>query len=672
MVFRSYFYLSLFFTVMVFTNACRTSKLIKDGSTAFKQKQYSVAVDFLLQEVSGRNSGEEYAIKAFMLGESYKYLSDTDNALKWYIESAKNDYGVDAYWEMAYMLKKKERYDDAILSFQRLRSMTRREDLIAQEIEKCRQAIAMKRASLNEDIIISPHNLNSEALDYSSTLYQGKYIVFTSDRPQSTGRLTYYWTGNSFSDLYMAELDGSNVRPFDESLNTIHNEGTACFNKDGTEIFFTFCHAEIGDSHCRIVRSKKTENGWSTPRDAFRMKPGVNYGDPALIEDDKVLIFVSNDLTGVGGHDLYYSVREDDDTWSDPDLMPTYLNTSGNERFPTWHDGTLYYSSDHLAGLGGLDIFSTTLNEDGSWTRPVNLLPPFNSSEDDYGIIFLPDSLLPNTVKRAGFFTSTRGVYKGDDIYSFTEFFPEGETRIHVEEIDTTETVVLQEEPKKYFLLLKVQEKLFANPANPNSFVVGSGGVEAASIVFRGDERSDIKQTDRQGLFLMPLFNYPYQVTGIVGKQGYLSNRVDIKIDTIGKNYPDGYVFEYEVILDKIYEGLEIVIDDIYYEFDKADIKEEAKPALIRLAEILNNNPTIKIELSAHTDCRGEEDYNMRLSEARAASAAEYLVKLNPSLASRMTSRGYGESQPEIDCVCEKCSEDEHQINRRTTFTIIK
>ncbi len=625
----------------------------------------------LLDEVIGQTEGLEYGQKSYMLGIAYKNLSDSDNALKWFIESAKNDYGIDAFWEMAYMLKKKERYEDAILSFQRLRNMTNREDLIAQEIEKCRLAIKMHRLGDTTQISVVPMPLNSEALDYSPQIYQDKYIVFTSDREQSTGALTYLWTGNKFSDLYKAGLDGTNVELFDKDINSIHNEGTACFNRDGTEMFYTFCHSETGDSYCRIVRRTLTEKGWTEPELVFKHKPKVNYGDPVLIEKDEVLIFITDDPTGIGGHDLYYSVIESNGQWSDPELMPSYLNTSGNERFPTWHDGYMYYSSDHFAGLGGLDIYRTKLREDGSWTRPENMSFPFNSSEDDYGLIFLPDSLLPITVHKAGFFTSSRGIYGGDDIYSFVEYFPEGVIRSPIVALDTVVNDVPIIAEKKYFLLLRVKEHLYANPDNPNSYVVGTKAVDNAFVQIKKDGGQEMRATDKQGLFLLPI-SEEYRASFVVGKTGYLNQKHEITIDTRSDDFPDGFVYEYDLTLDKIYEGIDIVLDDIYYEFNEAAIREDAKPALDKLVEILENNPGIRLELSAHTDCRGEEQYNLDLSEARAASAVGYLIGRNALFTERLQSKGYGESQPEVDCVCERCSEDEHQLNRRTTFKIVR
>ena len=318
----------MLFSILVLS-ACSLSKSIKDGKTAHAQKQYAVAVDMFESQIESVSDPAEYAELSYLLGESYKFLNDSENSLKWFIEAAKNDYGPDAYWEMAYALKKQERYEDAILSFLRLEKMTSRTELIRKEIEKCRQARKWTDSQGEHNYILEPLLLNTPESDYAPYVLNGRFLVFTSDRKAAEGE-TYRWTGNSFSDLYVSEIGKYEVSPFEAPINSEHNEGTATFSIDGNEIYYTRCFSEVGDSHCRIMRSQNLSGAWTVGEPAFRMKPGVNYGDPMLIENDEVMIFSSNDPSGIGGHDLYYSVREDDGSWSDPELMPPYLNTIGS------------------------------------------------------------------------------------------------------------------------------------------------------------------------------------------------------------------------------------------------------------------------------------------------------------------------------------------------------
>ena len=654
-------------------SSCSTTKKIKDGYSAFDQKQYAVAVDYLLADAEDKDGSEEYARIAYMLGESYKNLNDSENSLKWYIEAAKNEYGPEAFWEMSYALKKNQRYEDAILSFRRLGQMIDRRDEINKEIQKCIQAQKWQQLGQENEYIVEALLLNSSESDYAPSLWQGRNLVFTSDR-KIEGEEVYAWTGNSFADLYVSDIDDYYSEPFEPGVNTPHNEGSATFSQDGYAMFFTRCHSEVGDSYCRIYRSEYNQSKWSEGEEVFQMKRRVNYRDPVLIENDSVLIFTSNDPTGIGGHDLYYTILLEDGTWDIPELMPPYLNSIGHERFPTWNEKTrtLYYSSDHFAGLGGLDIFKTTLQEDGSWTRPENLLAPFNSSEDDYSLIYVPDEFLASGLKMKAFFTSTRGVFGSDDIYSVVEEYPKD----FVPESDSTTTEVVveeEEEPaKSFFVRVQVMEKLYAIQDNPNSYVVGSKKVGGASVRISSPTISELIQTDGNGVVIIPL-DSSASLNILAGKEGYLNNEEILSIDPSERETrPDGYVFEKVIEIDRVFAGIEIVIDNIYYEFNRAEIREDAKPALNSIIDILTENPKIIVELASHTDCRGEDDYNLDLSDRRAASAVSYIREVGNVSADRITSVGYGETRLEIDCNCDDCTEEEHQINRRTTFKIIR
>ena len=659
-------------TVMAILSSCSTTKKIKDGRTAFQQKQYAKAVGYLEDDAVRTQGTPEYAEISYLLGESYKNLNESELSMKWYIEAAKNEYGPEAFWEMAYALKKNERYEDAILSFRRLDKMVDRRREIALEIEKCKQAQKWAQENSEHEYIVEAIILNSDESDYAPSIWQGNKIVFTSDRLEN-GTETYAWTGNSFSDIYVSDIYQYEAIPLDDRINTPNNEGTSTFTADGKTMYFTRCHSEVGDSYCKIYRSELDEGGWSKPEEAFRMKPRVLYRDPVLIENDSVLIFTSNDQIGVGGHDLYYSLLIEDGIWSEPDLMPTYLNTTGQERFPTWdqESKTLYYSSDHFTGLGGLDIFKTQLREDGSWSKPANLLPPFNSSEDDYGLVFVKEAYLEPTLKSKAFFTSTRGAYGNDDIYSIVEEYPVD----YIPPADTTTTIVEIEEPeeeKTFFLRIQILEKLYAIQDNPNSYVVGSRKVEGASVKIESETISDILETDANGYVIVPM-DSSLQYSLLAGKEGYLNNEESYNVDESEiEERPDGYVFEKQITIDKVFEGVEIVIDNIYYDLDKSDIRDDAKPALDKIIEILDENPKLVIELASHTDCQGEDDYNLDLSERRAASALAYIRSIGNISTDRLSSVGYGETNFEISCECNDCTEEEHQINRRTTFKIIR
>jgi len=656
--------LLLLFVLFLLNLGCATTKKIKDGTTAHQQKQYAVAVEMLNKEIRSYNGGEEYAQIAYLLGDSYRQLNDSANSLRWFIEAAKNDYGPAAYWDMAYALKKNERYADAILSFRRLSKYTERQDEIRKEIEKCRKAQAWAQRDDEHQYIVEALTLNSEASDYAPNFLGEDRIVFTSDRLEDGGD-TYAWTGNAYSDLYVSSIREFAPEPL-AGVNTEHNEGTAVFNQYGDIMYFTRCYSEVGDSYCKIYKSELRGGSWSEGELAFPIKPRVNYRDPVLIENDSVLIFVSDDPIGVGGSDLYYSFMLEDGSWDTPDLMPTYLNSIGEERFPTWHNNTLYYSSDHFAGLGGLDIFQAQLKEDGSWSRPKNLLQPFNSGEDDYSYLVVSEDELDDDQKSRYFFTSTRGAFGNDDIYEAVEYKTEEE----MQSVPFVDTVVTEEiaEVKSYYLRVKVEEKIFAIADNPNSLVVGRKPVEGTSIKIN----DEILISDRNGVIILPIKD-PLAYNVVAGKSGYLNKKLNFNISQEEMDsQPDRYVFEQEIEIEKIFEGVEITLENIYYDFDKDFIRDDAKPSLDQLITLLSDNPSINIQLASHTDCQGDPDYNQDLSQRRAASAISYIQSAGGIASERLSAIGYGEESPALNCNCDDCSEEEHQVNRRTTFSINK
>ncbi len=648
-----------FFCLAIFAlSACNYTQKVKDGNFAVDRKQYAVAVDLLKKEHQKAKSRVEKGKIAFQLGESYRMLNKPASASDWYKKAYDDGYGADALREYAYTLKQLEQYDEAIKQFKELGIEIGSPYEYKREIAACQVAKGWKEEK-SKAYSAAPLPFNSPGADYAPAIFQPGKIVFTSDRQAATGDKKYTWTGNEFSDLFIADLQSNDVQPFDNQLNTPTNEGTATFNKAGNELFFTRCYGDKKeDNYCKIMSSKWDGSRWSDPVALPFQLNGVNYGHPALSSDGNTVYFSSNSKEGWGGYDLWFSERQGE-LWSEPKLLPRTVNTIGNEKFP-WLDGdTLYFASDYHPGMGGLDVFKTYKTPNGAWAPVQNLKPPLNSGFDDFGLVVDYQAKRPQDVLQVGYFSSNRPDGSGnDDLYRFERRIPPPEPAKPVAE---------------YKLKLEgyVLEKIFAVADNPDTKLLGRKPLNGATVEVRIGKEVKKFTVAEDGFFSMDLSeNTDYQF--IAKKDGYLTGETYFSTRGIGKDPANPVqTFEVEVVLDKIFLNREIVLEDIYYDFDKWGIRQDAQPTLNALARNLELNPKIRIQLSSHTDCRGNDGYNAELSQRRAQSAVDYLVTRGISV-ERLSAKGYGETLPKANCACARCTEEEHQLNRRTAFTVLE
>jgi len=653
-------YFPILALALFFLSQCTYTQKVRDGKFAWERKQYAVAVDLLSRELKKAKTSSEKAEKAFLLGESYKNLNEIAEAANWYKAAYDYGYGVDALREYAYALKATEQYADAMQAFKDLGIEIGSPYEYRKEVAACRIAAQWAKEKSNIYTLTFP-DFNSAAADYSPAFYEHHQLVFTSDRPTATGEDAYKWTGREFSDLFVADLASGIVQPFDNQINTPNNEGTAVFNADFSEIIFTRCSgAKKEDYFCQLMSSKRSGEGWTTPQPLPFIQPGVNYGHPALSADGQTLYFACNSKEGWGGYDIWTATRTDEG-WSEPTLMSRSINTPYDEKFPTVDHDTLYFSSNGHTGMGGLDIFKSYRLANGAWTPPQNLKPPINSGGDDFGYIIDYQAKRKPGVLQVGYFTSTRAEGSGsDDIIQFERRTPPPEPE--------------KPEPKvvEYRLILEgyVLEKIYETPDDPNSKYLGRRPLNGATVIVESGQNKQTFEVGQDGFFTMDVAeNTDYRIQA--SKAGYLSNETVFSTKGVGRD-PNNPVqtFEVEIILDPILVDKEIVLEDIYYDFDKWDIRADARPSLDRLANMLKLNPDITIQLGSHTDCRGNNRYNEELSQKRAQAAVNYLIEKGIA-SERLVAKGYGESQPKVDCVCSRCTEEEHQLNRRTTFRIL-
>ncbi|MFK7797809.1 MAG: OmpA family protein [Aureispira sp.] len=656
--------LFLIFTVLFLLQitACTYTERIRDGKTAFARKQFSVAIPMLQKEFAKADDSNQKGAIAYMLGESYRRTQQPQAASDWYKRAQTQRYGKDTDLKHAQMLQQLEDYDAAKQAYRSAGRYAGNARLYQEQMIACDKAKRWKKEADKNPHKVTIAALNNNANDFSPVYYDNNNILVSSDRANSEGKDPYKWTGEPFFDLYLWNFAEETVTPFEAPFNNEFHQGTPSFNQDRTLALFTECgsNEKIAVDYCRIMMSQKKGSNWLPAQVIDLGSSDNNYLHPVLSPDGRRLYFACNKEGGFGGYDLYVSSRigeGTDITWSSPINMGNKINTQGNEVFPFLAtEDTLYFASDGHQGMGGLDIFRAV--EYGErWQQPQNLEAPMNSGSDDFGLIVqqMPEG------EQTGFFTSRRfAEEKGDNIFRFT-YTPPKDT---IPLIDTPLLVL------KIDLEGIVKEKIFNDPNNPNSGVESLAPLMGASIQISSADTAFTLGSDIDGTFYAVLdTNTVYYFKA--SKPGYF-----ITLDTLStvgivlnEQHPDTTLSK-ELVLEKIFTNQEIVLDDIYYDLDKAFIRDDAKPTLNKLVDLLKRNPSINIQLSSHTDCQGGTGYNEKLSQRRAESAVQYLIQngIDPV---RLTARGYGESALAITCRCSDCTDDEHQQNRRTTFLVL-
>lgn len=647
-------------------SSCKYSEKIRDGQTAFERKQYAEAVRLFGKEFD-KKSGEDKAETAFFIGSSYLQINESEKAAKWFKKAWDLGYGAPAMYKYARTLKQLERYEEAATAFRTYGRETGEVVQMRTEVRACEQAAQWLANAPDNEFQIEKHAFNTPVSDYAPMFYDGK-IIFTSDRNTAEGEDIYKWTGKDFSDIFTLNKDG-NVNPFLE-LNSEYNEGTPTFNSTGTTVYFTRCGSakKEGTDYCKIYFSRKNKEGkWAKPKICSFVEGKGNYAHPYLTDGGKTLYF-SSDVNGLGGADIFKVVSIDGE-WSRPNNLGKAVNTRKDEKFPFRYNDTLYFASDGHEGMGGLDIFKA-VKVRGTWRDTENLRAPVNSGEDDFGFI-LREKTDDSERQIEGYLTSTRKGGEGkDDIYYFTKKYitPPPPPPIDTIIPPPIDTVIPPPEVVYNFNLKgKVLVKQYANE-DPNSPIIDSLPADNARVSMSFLYNNETITTDNLGEFKLKLTEET-DYFFLASKEGYLNNSE--RLSTKGErdeNEPQKE-FEVVIVLDKIFKNQEITLENIYYDYDKWDIRPDAEPSLNLLVKVLNENPTIRIQLASHTDCRGKEDYNRNLSAKRAQSAVNYLIA-NGIDASRLNAQGYGKERPAIPCECKKCTDEEHQGNRRTTFTI--
>ncbi len=536
-------------------------------------------------------------------------------------------------------------------------------------------------------------NINSENQDFGMVYHSDSLVLFSSSRKEKSIKQPR-WNGNNqpFLELYTAEIqkDGSydEVKRFSDKINTKYHDADLVFTKDEQTVYFSrsnyyknkYVTDTLGRNLIELYRGEKEESGnWSVYPMPFNNQ---NYqtGHAALNSDETKLYFISDMPGGYGKTDIYIVDIYDDGSYGVPKNLGPKVNTNGKEMFPSvWRD-QLYFSSDgYQSGQGGLDIFVVDLENDLPTDEVVNLARPLNSYSDDFGIAF-------RKTKNKGYFSSNRPGGKGDDdMYTF-EFecnqIIQGITHKLETEVDTISNTRL------YSADYQVLDKsvVFSKGKNTvidSSLVIGASqdSIYVSQIantlldsvsVYLLDENNlklDSVVSNKQGEFK---FAVDCGKTYRLLAQKFHFDETDLFVTTSENNNDTTAVNMYLRPSDIILTRGEMMlrVDPIYYDFDKTNIRAKSFNAAKQVVLLMRKYPHIKVHIKAHTDSRGPADYNLSLSERRAAVLRVGVIQSGIDV-NRVSSKGYGETEPINNCIDGvKCSEKEHQENRRIEFVI--
>ena len=583
------------------------------------------------------------------LGNAYYFNGELEKAAQWYGELFAMTSEVEPayYYRYAQSLRsvdENDKADQIMEKFDKMSGNDSRGELFAKN-ENYMDAIKANSGRYK----VENAGINSPYSDYGTTIYNNK-IVFASARDTgSLGHRKHTWTGQFFTKLYLAdvgeEMSLGSPAKFEKSINSKFNESTPVFTKDGKTIYFTrnnYLDGKKGkdgndNTLIKIYKASLEDEKWVNITELPFDSDNYSTAHPVLSADEKTMYFVSDMPGTIGLSDLFKVQINEDGTFGNPVNLGRPINTEGRETFPFVNDDNeIYFASDGHPGLGGLDIFVSKINTIGTFGKVQNVGMDANSPKDDFGYWI-------DTKSRRGFLSSNRDGGQGyDDIYKFLEtkkLLCEQQLYGKVTDLATSE------------ILPGAKISLFDNKFNP-----------------MGTVNSDDEGNYTFSVECGKIYNVRAE------KEAYTTKEESVTIaDEDGKTKLD-------IALEK--EQCKVTIGDdlgkcfgiknIYFDFDKSNIRVEAAIDLEKILDVMNQYPKMKLDIRSHTDSRGSFKYNESLSDRRAQSTIAWLIE-NGVDKGRLTAKGYGENQLINKCADNvDCTEEEHQLNRRSEFIIME
>lgn len=650
-------YILLFLTALLLFS-CKSAKL-SDAEEKQRIGEYFEAAA-IYRKVYTKTSPQKRDLRgyiAYRMAECNRLINNTPRATSAYMNALRYDYPDSIVsLRLGQMYQKSGKYMDAIRHYNDFLLLNPESQLALNGIKGSELAPQWKQ-NPSRYIVKRMEKFNSRRGEFCPMLYGEKYdqLYFTSSRtPKGANKdkdeTISAITGQRNNDFFLVKQDeqGNWLAPveLEDEVNTEFDEGTPSFSKDGNTMYYTYCAQDPeGPRTSEIYVSTRSSAKWGKGTRASIVKDSVTaLGHPAVSPDGKYLYYVSDAVGGFGGKDIFRSRLVGNDFGPMENLGPD-INTPGDEMFPYVRDSvTLYFASNGHPGMGGLDLFKATQDSTGKW-HVENLKAPINSMGDDFGITFEGD-------KEKGFFSSNRNDARGyDHLYSF-------------------------ELPVITIFIEGIVSDVDENPIEDATVrIVGKDGLNEKVLAKKdGTYRVELERDIR---YVM-----------MASARGYLNQNFELKTGPEEKN--ETYIVDF--YLSPISKP--VVIENIFYDFDKATLRPESQKALDEMIKMLNDNPNVTIELGAHTDRKGTDQYNERLAQRRAQSVVDYLIAGGIEK-ERLEAKGYGESVPKVinkkmaknydflnegDVLTEEFiltltpeqQEIADQINRRTEFKVLR
>ena len=594
--------------VVVLLCACSNEGIaFKKGEQSYAIGEYYAASIYYKKSYARCKPKEraKRAVRAFKMGECYRRIGYTQKAIAAYQNAVRYDTeDSTVFLNMARQQLKAGQYKPAEQNFRKFLEFNPGSELARSGLISCELGPQWK-AKPNQYKIRKEAIFNSRRSDYSPMLVgdDSDQLVLSSTRRDATGDDISGVTGQKFGDLFFSRKNEQGkwqpVEKIESEVNTAYDEGASCLSPDGRTMYFTRCSSDPDyPRYAEIWQSQRSDASWSKPTKCMISRDTLTtFAHPAVSPDGQWLYFVSDSPGGEGGLDIWRT-RILQSGFGGMENLGRPINTAGDEMFPSFRpNGDLYFSSDGHPGMGGLDILIAHFDS----IRGIiveNQQSPLNSPADEYGMTF-------DGVHNRGYYCSSRGDGKGwEHIFSF-----------ECPEILQTVTGW-------------VYEKDGYELPDALVYMVGNDGTNLKLSV-KGD--GSFTQVLKPGV--------DYVLLGTC--KGYLNVKNEIRVEDAEESHEYTLQFPLPPI------NVPVLIDNIFYEFDRADLTPESTEALDQLVAMMNENPNITIELSAHCDYRGNDDYNQRLSQRRAESVVRYLIQHGVAR-DRMTAVGYGESRPKV------------------------